>query len=203
MGAEKWNASVLSRDEQREQKRRAVLLAGAKLFNEQGFDRTSLEDIAAALNITKRTIYYYVQSKEDILYGCNLLGMEFVRDLTRKCSDRSVPVMDRIALLIREYTLWLGTDLGVCLVKTDPSTLSGERQDELRKGRRKLDTKLRDLIREGREAGHIRNCNPRLAAAAIFGALNWIPYWNHADKPESHDRIYREFIDLFGSGLSA
>ena len=92
MGNKTWTKTADSRSAQREIKRRAVLMAGARLFNDQGYEQTSLEDIAAALNITKRTIYYYVQSKEDILFGCHQLSLEFLGEVMEISRDDSLPV---------------------------------------------------------------------------------------------------------------
>ena len=66
--ASPW-ASVPDRQQQREAKRHAVLQAAAQLFNE-GFHATSLDDIAARLNVSKPTLYYYVKNKDEILLQC-------------------------------------------------------------------------------------------------------------------------------------
>ncbi len=63
-----------------ELKREAVLLTAAHLFLKQGYRRTSMEDIADRLEITKPALYHYFMSKDDILVGCyshgiaNILG---------------------------------------------------------------------------------------------------------------------------------
>jgi AcrR family transcriptional regulator len=50
------------------------------LFTEQGYDGTSLREIAEQLSITKAAIYYYFESKEDILMALHLRLHEFGRD---------------------------------------------------------------------------------------------------------------------------
>ena len=49
------------REQQREAKRNAVLSTAAQMFNERGFHATSLDDIAARLQVSKPTLYYYVK----------------------------------------------------------------------------------------------------------------------------------------------
>ena len=66
---------VSHRERQREAKRNAVLQAAAQLFNERGFHATSLDDIAARLNVTKPTLYYYVKNKDEILLQCVSQGL--------------------------------------------------------------------------------------------------------------------------------
>src|SRR5712675_1808866 len=60
-------------------KRDAVIRVAARAFNERGFHNTSLDDIAAALEVTKPTIYYYVSNKEQLLFECFLAGVEQIR----------------------------------------------------------------------------------------------------------------------------
>jgi len=75
--ASPW-APVSHREQQREAKRHAVLQAAAQLFNERGFHATSLDDIAARLNVTKPTLYYYVKNKDEILLQCVRQGLDMM-----------------------------------------------------------------------------------------------------------------------------
>ena len=52
----------------KEQKRKNIQDIATKLFVEKGFENTSTRDIAKAAGISKPTLYYYFDSKEDILF---------------------------------------------------------------------------------------------------------------------------------------
>ncbi len=67
-----------SRQRTRDLKREAVIRAAARAFSERGYHNTSIDEIAAALNVTKPTIYYYVANKEQLLLECILTGLERV-----------------------------------------------------------------------------------------------------------------------------
>lgn len=203
MSDTKWNNVVASRQEQYEQKRLAVLEAGVKLFNDQGYERTSLDDIANSLNITKRTIYYYVQSKDEILFECMKIGFDLSNRILTSSADQSVSSLDRIKILIDEYTSWVATDFGACIALLRVSALSPERRAELNRSKFTLDERLRNLIRQGIDDGTILPCDPKLVSAAIFGAMNWLPYWNRTDSPVPNDNIRAEFARLFVAGLTA
>ena len=69
----------LDRERERAIKRDAVLRAAAQLFNEFGYHATSLAMVAQRLQVTKPTLYYYVQNKEEILFECVRLGLELLR----------------------------------------------------------------------------------------------------------------------------
>ncbi len=190
-----------SRAKLRAAKRRAVLEAGARLFNDQGFEQTSLEEIAAAVSVTKRTLYYYVDSKEDILFGCHTLGLEFLGEIMDQSQDPSLPVTERIALLIRGYCAWVSTDLGATIAMVREHSLSHLRRTELRASKAEVDFQLRSLISQGIDEGVLRPCDPRLVTAAVFGALNWIPHWNRVEVPVPHGAIAEQYLQLVFEGM--
>lgn len=196
-----WNNTVTSRDEQRRQKRLAVLTTGARLFNKHGFDRTTLDDIAGELNVSKRTLYYYVKSKEEILFQCNQLGIEFFSDILVRCADKKLPVLERIGIFLRGYADLMSDDLGACLILSRNIPMLEPNRSVLREGQRSLDKVLRDLIAEGIDDGKIVPGDPKLTTAAIFGAFNWIPHWNTSERQVPHRDIAEHYIQLFVDGL--
>src|SRR5438093_6121381 len=59
-------ATAQSRPPRRRQNE--VLQAAARVFHEKGYESTSIQDIAEAVGILKGSLYYYIRSKEDLLY---------------------------------------------------------------------------------------------------------------------------------------
>jgi AcrR family transcriptional regulator len=55
------------REQKREETRRRLMREGQRLFAEQGFDRTSVDEIAAAAGVSRRTFFHYFDSKEDVV----------------------------------------------------------------------------------------------------------------------------------------
>ncbi len=62
-------------------KREAVLATAAQLFLEQSYSRTSLNDVAERLNITKPALYHYFRNKEEILLECYRLGTGLIQEM--------------------------------------------------------------------------------------------------------------------------
>lgn len=50
-----------------EQTRQRILDAAYRLFRRQGYGRVSMDEIAAATRVTKRTLYYHFESKDQLL----------------------------------------------------------------------------------------------------------------------------------------
>ena len=198
-----WTDVTLNRDDPREQKRMAVLRTGARLFNARGFDRTSLDDIASELNVSKRTLYYYIKNKDDILFECNRLALEFMQEATDNSKNLDMPPLERLAIVMRSYMDLLSNEFGACLVLSKDRVLSNDSQKILQNGRRKLDRTVRELIEQGIADGTIAPCVPKLAAAALFGAFNWVPHWRGKGDREDYAEIAGNFLSIFLEGLRA
>ncbi|MZR32377.1 TetR/AcrR family transcriptional regulator [Sneathiella litorea] len=203
MATNVWSEVKLDQNDLREQKRMAVLRAGARLFNKHGFDRTSLEDIASELNVSKRTLYYYVKNKDDILFECSRLALEFMHDTLADSQDNNLRPLERIEMIMRNYMDLLSNEFGACLVLSKDRILSEESRQILKDGRRKLDYAVRDLLQKGIEDGSIAPCEPRIATAALFGAFNWVPHWRQNGTRDSYTAIARDFLKIFLNGLRA
>src|SRR5262245_9702419 len=97
-----WRASR-ERQHDREVKREAVIRAAAHAFNHKGYHNTSLDDIAAALEVTKPTVYYYVTNKEQLLFECFVAGVEPIRASFREAKTLDVPARERLNAVLRNY----------------------------------------------------------------------------------------------------
>ncbi len=67
-----------------------ILDVALELFTEQGFDGTSLREIAERLNVTKAALYYHFESKDDILMALHMRLHEFGKDALLKMADEPV-----------------------------------------------------------------------------------------------------------------
>ena len=124
---------------QREAKRLAILRSAAKIFNERGFHRTSVADVAEALGVSKPFLYYYLQNKEDILFECSRIATEELHAVLDEVRKADLPGWPKLEMLFRGYAKVMTTDFGICLIRNSvPGALPRESWDKLRGGRRRL-----------------------------------------------------------------
>jgi AcrR family transcriptional regulator len=197
-----WRAGRRRRAPAYDVKREAVIATAARLFQEKGYRNTTLNDIAAVLNVTKPTIYYYVQSKAEILAECRARTWGGITKAIQDASDSRKSGREKLELFLKRYAEAISTDYGKCLVMTIRDV--GGAEAELRKyreGLREATHVLRDIVAEGIKDGSIAPCDPKMAAFAIYGALNWITYWYDPDGPNDPSEIGEEFVRLFRTGL--
>ncbi len=71
----------------------------------------------------------------------------------------------------------MATDFGASLVRFDLRDLTERNAAVARAAKKRIDATFRDYIAAGMADGSIKACDPKLAAFAIAGSLNWIGHW--------------------------
>ena len=173
--------SPFSRGLQRETKRAAVLSCAAKLFNTKGARSTTLADVASRLGLTKTSLYYYVATKEDLIYQCYDANMRQAHDQLDQAEKTHEGAAECLmAFLESQISTTLRSLDGegdFYAAPLEVASLNAEHREVLEEEYRRLLRRLIDLLNRGIEAGRIRPCNPVVTIRAIVGALDWSFYW--------------------------
>ncbi len=182
-------------------KRDAVVSAAAKAFNERGYHNTSLDDIAAALGVTKPTIYYYVANKEQLLFECFRTGLQRIRKAFQEAEQTDRPARERLSRVVRGYAQAIASEYGWCMVRAHEHDLGPEMGRQINALKSEIDQGIRRLLREGVADGSIGPCDPKIAAFAMAGALNWIAHWYRENQPMTAEQIADAFATFLENGL--
>ena len=192
---------VSHRESQREAKRNAVLQAAAQLFNERGFHATSLDDIAARLNVTKPTLYYYVKNKDEILLQCVSKGLTMMLegiDASRAAGGKAI---DQLMTCMQVYARIVTMDFGMCLIRVGDEQLPPQSRKELRRLKSAIDQEFRRLVAEGVAEGSLQPCDPKMTAFVIAGALSWIGRWYQPDGEYTPEQVAQQCIATLCDGV--
>lgn len=188
------------REKARDQKIEAVQDMALTLFIEQGYHHVTMNEVAERLNVTKPALYNYFRSKEDILYSCWMSGHERLQQrVGAELGEGSG--LARLRRLIRIYAETMTTTYGKSLVLLDDRDLDEINRRAILERKRNLDGLFRKLIADGVADGSIRPTDPRMAAFAIAGALNWIGHWHRVDGPMTPEKIAEDFAQRLTAGL--
>jgi AcrR family transcriptional regulator len=194
-------ASPWNREHVRSGKREAVLHMAAQVFNERGFAASTLDEVAERLNITKPTLYYYVSSKDEILYECVRMGLTMLQEAIQGAGASGGTALDKLVVAMRKYAEIVTMDFGMCLIRVGEDPLPLESQRRLRRIKAAIDGEFRELIRQGIDEGSINACDPKITAFALAGALSWIGRWYRPGGALTPAQIAEHFIALLVNGL--
>ena len=200
--ASPW-AQAPSRAAQHQAKRDAVLHVAAQMFNERGFHATSLDDIAARLNVTKPTLYYYVKNKDAILLACVKKGLDMTLegiDASRAAGGNAI---DQLRACMRTYAEVVAQPFGMCLIRVGDEEVPEPSRTELRRMKSEIDHAFRRLVEQGVQEGVLAPCDPKMAAFVIAGGLSWIGRWYQPQGAYSADQIIEQCTQLLLQGVLA
>jgi AcrR family transcriptional regulator len=198
--ASPW-APVSHRERQREAKRNAVLQAAAQLFNERGFHATSLDDIAARLNVTKPTLYYYIKNKDEILLQCVRQGLDMMLEGIEASRAAGGKAIDQLMTCMQVYARIVTMDFGMCLIRVGDEQVPPESRKELRRLKSAIDQEFRRLVAEGVAEGSIQPCDPKITAFVIAGALSWIGRWYQPGGEYTPEQVAEQCIATLCDGV--
>lgn len=176
-------------------------MTAARAFRERGYHNTSLDDIASELNVTKPTVYHYVENKEQLLFECFRAGLKLIMHGIEEQKDSTATARERLAAVIGRYAEAITSDFGWCMVQAENQDLSPAMSRKVKALKSEIDQALRTLIRAGLADGSIRPCDEKMTAFALAGALNWIAHWYRSDDQLAASEIAQRFIELFDLGL--
>ncbi|PAY07403.1 MULTISPECIES: TetR/AcrR family transcriptional regulator [Bradyrhizobium] len=182
----------------KEYKRELILDAAAKLFYEKGFQKTTIDDIGAALGVTKPFIYTYFENKYAILE--QLFDQSFEElyvDVLKVLNSKQGSPKDRLRQLITVYVEKnIERQRFTAIMLEEEKNLSSKKISDIRRKQRDFDTKLARLIEEGVEAGQFRVSDPMIASLAISGMVRWTHRWYSPQGRLSASELATRLSDL-------
>jgi len=155
----------------------AVLAAAVELFNERGYEATSMEELAARLGITKSTIYHHVSGKEELLRMAVDRALDGLFAAARESTGRPGPAIDQLDYLVRRSVAVLVDRLPfVTLLLRVRGNTPVERRALAR--RREFDAVVIELVKQAQADGDVRpDLDPAVASRLLFGMINSTTEW--------------------------
>jgi AcrR family transcriptional regulator len=178
----------------------AVLTAAVRLFNERGYDFTSMFDIAESLGITKSSVYHHISGKEQLLRMAIDRALDGLFEAADEVRALDAPAVARLELLIRRSVLVLCERLEfvTLLLRVRGNTEVEQRALERR---RDFDARVTELVKQAQAEGGLRaDVDPATAARLLFGMVNSLTEW-YKPRPGSADRLADTVTALAFEGL--
>lgn len=189
--------------EPRQEPRQEILRAAARLFQQQGYDATSMNDVAAALKLSKGGLYHHFQSKDEILFHIMSHAMDITEERVINVARRVEDPEERLRTLIRLH-------IGVVLSEEDReiTVMLHENHPLPPALRRKINGRKKDYVHfvenliadVQRQRNSTSQVTPRAAAFALVGMINWIYQWYKPGGLLTGDAILRQFTEIFFRG---
>lgn len=196
-----WGNAPRKRDGQFAEKREAVLRSAAKLFRERGYEGASLNDLADVLNITKPTIYYYVQSKEQLLLDILREAQEEILGFMKAADESPLNGYGKLRRIMIDYAQIIVSDYGATLARIWMRAIEQPGRTEVEKRVREADAIIHKILQEGVRDGSLKISDPTVVLHTLFGSLNWMAYWAKPNRRLTPRELAEAQTDILLEGI--
>lgn len=169
-------------DARQASRRDQILDVAARLF-QNGYQATSLDDVAVELRITRPALYYYFKSKEDILAAIYERAVGALIDRASLIFAENFPPDFLLCRLVQAHVRTMLEERPIVRVFFQEKHSLGPQASRLVKAKEVAFTKmLAATIRAGQKSGLFRSGNPELVVNAILGMLIWLYQWYRVER---------------------
>ncbi|MFY9740355.1 MAG: TetR/AcrR family transcriptional regulator [Candidatus Sulfotelmatobacter sp.] len=199
-----------------------ILRTAARLFQQRGYDATSMNDVAAALKLSKGGLYHHFQSKDEILFEIMDHAMEITQERVLNPLHGIADPEERLRKLIRLHIEVVlsprDREITVMLHENHPLPPSLRKRINARKKEyihflEKLMAEVQQKARENAPRQARENhgnadaakgrVSPRAAAFALLGMINWIYQWYKPEGNLQAQSLVPQFTELIFGGIFA
>jgi AcrR family transcriptional regulator len=172
------------------------------LFAKQGYEKTSIRDIAAHLGMTNAGIYYYFKNKQQMLVDIMNYGIDQALARMRQELPQIKSTEEKIAWIVRSQIEFYSKNRS----QTKASVYeSGALEAKYAKTMHKKDKEYVQLVKQVVE--QIVGENPdiaittEVATVSLLGMLNWLVHWYDPEGRVPPDELARNITNIFLTGL--
>ena len=187
-------------EEEQQRRRKDIFDASVHLFLDNGFNETSMREIAKAAGVGKSTLYDYFKSKDDILISYFENELHEITKRALEISKQNLDVSEKLRNIMQMHMQYLVNNKKLYLkLSVEAQRLSLQSQQQIQTKRYAYQDMLRELIEEGIRQGEFRSINPLFAARSIFTLLSIAVFTSRpTGTPEE---MLGEALTIFFSGI--
>jgi TetR/AcrR family transcriptional regulator len=153
--------------------REKILASATDIFSELGYQKTSMDMIAANAGISKGALYYFFKNKASLYLAVVEEGLNILDNQIRAIADSGLAKKDTIRNIIKVYfnTCLDYPQFAITILNADTRGLDDQLADKIRDLMKKQIQQFINILDEGERYHYIRSCNKEVAAGLFFGML--------------------------------
>ncbi len=190
------------REKEKERRRATVYGTATKILCNLGYEKASIRNIAEAMGMTKAGLYYYFDSKEDLLY--QILD-SYMDDLLTGIQDIAERITDPLSFLrecIRfQVNLYCRDKYRSKLIIHDENCLNGRYYQALKEKQRTYLSYWREGLLKFCEQEGIETGNLSVDVHFLVGMCNWTYQWYNAKGEVDPDALADRIFSIFFYGF--
>ena len=186
--------------------RQEILRTAARLFQQRGYDATSMNDVAASLKLSKGGLYHHFQSKDEILFEIMNHAMDITEERVLSPVRSIADPEERLRALIRLHmeVVLSPRDREITVMLHENHPLPPTLRKRINARKKEYVHFMESLIAEVQRARRAKaSVSPRAAAFALLGMINWIYQWYKPEGELQAHNLVPQFTELVFGGILA
>lgn len=197
--------------------REDIISAAADVLRENGYDATTMKDIAARVNLTAASLYHHFKNKDFLLLAVLEIGLSHVIQQIEPIIETDSSAADKLRQMIHAHIMEVTQNpaggaamvfeikalMNATATLKDHKNLSEfiERRDAFFAQRDYFESLFRQVVEEGIKSGCFREVDAAIFTKAMLGAHNWVGVWyKHSGRLEGVE-IADNMVDYFLTAL--
>jgi AcrR family transcriptional regulator len=158
-------------------RRESILRASAEVFRRRGYNRSTIEEIAAELFLTKAGVYHYFSSKQEILEHLCDHAMGAAEKAVETAQAAGGGPAEQLPRMLGGYALALIEEPAFTILMRHLDEVGEASLGSLQRRRKGIEGRFRKVVEEGAREGVFAVTDARIAVFGMIGAINWIYAW--------------------------
>jgi len=178
-----------------------ILRIAADKFGRQGYQATTLDEIAADAGISRAAFYLYFPSKEELLRRMYSQVIATSQAAVEQIVAEDLPVPEKLRRIIRHQVRYMATNVPLSQVFfSEIFNLRPELGQWVRRANRAFGEVIENVVKEGVQKGVLMPVHPKRFTYALIGMCNWMHRWYRPGGEWTPDTVAEEFIRILESG---
>ncbi len=184
------------------EKLQLILRHAAQVFCDKGYEGASIRDISRSSGVSLAGLYYYIQSKQQLLYLIQIHTFKtIVAQLETKLVGISEPV-EKLRILVHNHLdYFLQHPVEMKVLAHEDEALEGAFRKEVLEVKRRYVKIALGIFEDMRRTGVARRLNPRVAVLTLFGMMNWTYTWHRPEMDPQADALAETIAGMFLHGV--
>jgi TetR/AcrR family transcriptional regulator, cholesterol catabolism regulator len=182
-----------------DEKLASILSVAARIIAEKGYHQASIRDIARATGVSLSGLYYYFDSKEELLFLIqdHAFGT-LVESLDRQLAGATEPQRRLRILMENHLRYFLANKAEMKVLSHEADSLTGEYRRRVNAQKRRLTEIASGILAELRPEGDV---DLRVATFSMFGMMNWLYNWHRPEVDPPVEKLVDDMYRIFVSGF--
>jgi TetR/AcrR family transcriptional regulator, cholesterol catabolism regulator len=182
-----------------DEKLESILRTAAAIFAEKGYHQASIRDIARGTGVSLSGLYYYFDSKEELLFLIQDHAFGTLLENVERLLEGVDEPLRRLRILMETHLRYfISAKAEMKLLSHEAEALTGDFRRNVNRKKRRLTEIAMAILRRLRPEGDV---DVEVATFAMFGMMNWLYNWHRADEHPPVERIVDDMFRIFTEGF--